>query len=159
MQLTNADTIWQTILFEYNVQHDCKHANCVASGTKAVMQERVQSGRTEMYIEHKFVSRYLINTHAFHNAHLIRAILPRHLTVPIPYAQDREAHHNRIAANFRVSQDTRRVANALKAAEKKKARNANQEKTADKGKKRMRTEESLEHEDAMIVDSDNDQRD
>jgi hypothetical protein len=66
----------KAILFEYNVQHDCHQAGCAASGKWAVLQEHVESGITEMFIEHKPSDIFLINTHAFHNAHLIRAILP-----------------------------------------------------------------------------------
>jgi hypothetical protein len=86
-----------------------------------LLQERIESGITETYIEHKPLDIFLINTHAFHNAHLIRAILPRDLTAPIPYAVDRRSHHDQIAEGLRVTQDSKRAAIALKAAEKKKA--------------------------------------
>lgn len=84
------------------------------------MQERIETPITEAFIEHKPVDIFLINTHAFHNAHLIRAILPRDLTAPIPYAPDRRSHHDQIAQNLRVVRDSKRAAVALKAAEKKK---------------------------------------
>ena len=86
-----------------------------------MLRERVDSGITETYIEHKPLDIYLINTHAFHNAHLIRAILPRDLTAPIPYTTDRRSHHSQIAQKLRITQDSKRAATALKAAEKKKA--------------------------------------
>jgi len=97
------------------------------------MQERILSEKTEAYIEHKPVDRYLVNTHAFHNAHLIRAILPRHLTIPIPYAEDRQAHHIRIAAKLQVSQEARRIKTARKAEERRKLKG-----TAKKSNKRKR---------------------
>ena len=75
----------------------------------------------ETYIEHKPLDIFLINTHAFHNAHLIRAILPRDLTAPIPYAVDRRSHHDQIAQKLRAAQDSKRAAAAKKAAEKKRA--------------------------------------
>jgi len=93
----------------------------MASGKRAVVQERVKSGVMETYIEHKPLDVFLINTHAFHNAHLIRAILPRDLTVPIPYAADRRSHHDEIAQKLRLAQDSKRAAAAKKAAEKRKA--------------------------------------
>ncbi|KAF8801376.1 hypothetical protein BYT27DRAFT_7198307 [Phlegmacium glaucopus] len=109
-----------TILFSYNVQHDCRLAKCTASGNRGVMQEHILSEKTEAHIEHKPVDRYLVNTHAFHNAHLIRATLPRHLTIPVPYAEDRQAHHIRIAAKLQVSQEARQINTARKAEERRK---------------------------------------
>jgi len=64
---------------------------------------------------------YLINTHAFHNAHLIRAILPRDLTAPIPYIVDQQSHYDQIARKLHVTQDSKPAATTLKAAEKRKA--------------------------------------
>ncbi|KAF8966812.1 hypothetical protein BDZ97DRAFT_1806580 [Flammula alnicola] len=48
-----------------------RQAGCTASGRWAVLQERVESGIMEAFIEHKHLDEFLINTHAFHNAHLI----------------------------------------------------------------------------------------
>ncbi|KIJ99114.1 hypothetical protein K443DRAFT_102717, partial [Laccaria amethystina LaAM-08-1] len=64
------------ILFEYNIQHDCCQAGCIASGKQAVLQECVESGITETSVKHKPLNIFLINTHSFHSGHLIRAILP-----------------------------------------------------------------------------------
>ena len=64
------------------------------------------------------------NTHAFHNTHLIREVLPKHLTVPVPYALDRKAHHDQIAVGLRQTQDEKRAKNAQKAAERKKRKRA-----------------------------------
>jgi hypothetical protein len=86
-----------------------------------VLQERIESGITEEFIEHKPLDEFLINIHAFHNAHLIRAILPRDLTAPIPYTVDRRAHHDHIAETLRTAQDAKRAVTALKTAKKKKA--------------------------------------
>lgn len=108
----------KTVMFQYNVQHDCRMAHCVASGKRPVIQERIQTELTEPSIEHKPHDIFLINLHAFHNAHLIRAVLPRNLTQPIPYitVANREAQHAEIAATLRNSQKEKRQ----KAAEKKK---------------------------------------
>ncbi|EDR03329.1 uncharacterized protein LACBIDRAFT_307447 [Laccaria bicolor S238N-H82] len=97
----------QDILFEYNAQHDCRQAQCTASGQRPLVQERVDSNLIEDFIEHKPLDRFIVNTHALHNAHLIQAILPRELTAPIPYAADRQAHHYSIAEDFRRSQETK----------------------------------------------------
>ncbi|KJA12723.1 hypothetical protein HYPSUDRAFT_125329, partial [Hypholoma sublateritium FD-334 SS-4] len=47
-------------------------------------QERVESGSFRSYIQHNPIERFVINTHAFHNAHRLRAALERSLVVPIP---------------------------------------------------------------------------
>jgi len=76
----------------------------------------------ETFIEHKPLQCFVINTHAFHNAHLIRAVLPRDLTAPVPYAVDRRSHHDQIAQELRVTQKAKRKAATGKAAERKAAR-------------------------------------
>jgi len=129
-------------MFQYNVQHDCRQAKCTASGKRAVIQERVQTELSESVIEHKPLDRFLINTHAFHNAHLIRAILPRDLTIPVAYSADRVAHHFSIATNLREIQDGKRQNAAEKkraAADLKKAAEASEAAaTGVTGKKRRR---------------------
>ena len=89
-------------MFQYNVQHDCWQAKCVASGKQAIIQEHVQSkvGKPNCFIEHKPLALFLINTHAFHNAHLICAALPQNLTIPIAYLEDCVAHHASIATKL-----------------------------------------------------------
>ncbi|KAJ6503828.1 hypothetical protein C8R45DRAFT_861398 [Mycena sanguinolenta] len=112
--------------FKFNVQHDCRTAKCEATGERMQMQERVESGNTENFIVHKSLDRFLVNSHAFHNAHLLRAALPRDLLAPIPIFEDRRAKHDEFASTLR---DTR----AAKRAKKKIAG-----KTVKKGKGRKR---------------------
>ncbi|KAF8887471.1 hypothetical protein CPB84DRAFT_1816628 [Gymnopilus junonius] len=76
------------ILFEYNVQHDCQHAGCTASGSQNVMQEWIMTDLVEKYIEHKPIDQFIMNTHAFHNAHLLCRIVPCNLIEPIPFTED-----------------------------------------------------------------------
>lgn len=95
-------------MFQYNVQHDCRAAQCVASGLRAVHQERVVTDLIESFVEHKALDQYLINTHAFHNAHLVRNALPRDLVAPLPYVVDRRAHHSEISASLRNIQADKR---------------------------------------------------
>lgn len=113
--------VLKDILFEYNVQHDCRQAGCAPTGEQAVLQERIKSGITEAYIEHKPFDCFLINMHAFHNAHLIRSVLPRDLTAPIPFTADRRLHHDQMAQNLRGTQESKRAKTALKAAERRQA--------------------------------------
>src|ERR1700678_2501199 len=109
------------IMFQYNAQHNCR---CPASGQRAVLQEQVELHKA--FIEHKPLDHFLINIHAFHNAHLIRAVLPRELTAPIAYSADRRGDHFSIATKLRDVQDGKRE----KTAEKKKA-NAELKKAAE----------------------------
>ena len=103
----------------YNVQHDCPLAGCTASGRQPLMQERTESNNWKACIEHKPLNRFVINTHAFHNAHLLRAALPRSLVVPILLHQDREAKHNEISRGLRSTQEVKRAAQKTRASQKK----------------------------------------
>ncbi|KAJ7060667.1 hypothetical protein C8F01DRAFT_949889, partial [Mycena amicta] len=78
------------ILFIFNAQHDCYMAKCAATGSRRVEQERQLTEITEAVIEHKDPDVFVINTSAFHNAHLLRRTLPRELTQPIPIYDDNE---------------------------------------------------------------------
>lgn len=101
----------QGVDFLYNVQHDCPLSKCTASGKQPLIQERVESGKVKACIEHQPIERFIVNTHAFHNAHLIRASLPRLLIAPIPLHQDRQSKHFEIAGGFRAAQEVKRTAN------------------------------------------------
>ncbi|KAJ7202961.1 hypothetical protein C8J57DRAFT_1735527 [Mycena rebaudengoi] len=100
----------KNLKFIFNVQHDCHSAKCEASGVRLRMQERVESDKTENYIVHGALDRFIINTHAFHNAHLLRATLPRALVAPIPLFPDRQAKHYELAAELREKLSNRKVA-------------------------------------------------
>ncbi|KAJ7868129.1 hypothetical protein B0H13DRAFT_1538882, partial [Mycena leptocephala] len=69
--------------FEVNVQHDCYTAKCAATWERLGMQERVESDQIENSIIHEPLDCFIINSHAFHNAHLLHATLPDSLA-PIP---------------------------------------------------------------------------
>ena len=105
----------------YNAQHDCHLAECTTSGKRLLLQERVESGLTETVIEHQAVDHFVINTHAFHNAHLLRAILPRSLVAPISLYQDRQAKHTEIAEKLRILQESKQATAKTCAADKKRA--------------------------------------
>ncbi|KAJ6556089.1 hypothetical protein B0H19DRAFT_1210733 [Mycena capillaripes] len=91
----------KSVLFKFNVQHDCDSGKCEATGVRLRMQERVESDQTENFIVHKTLDRFIIKTHAFHNAHLLRATLPRDLIAPIPLYPDREVKHHALATELR----------------------------------------------------------
>ncbi|KAF8918214.1 hypothetical protein CPB85DRAFT_1471943, partial [Mucidula mucida] len=102
------------IKFKFNVQHDCETAKCAATGVRKRKQERQDSDITENYIVHQPVDRFFINIHAFHNAHLVRAALPRGLTQPIPISDDRKALHFKLASQLREKTDARKAAKRLR---------------------------------------------
>ncbi|KAJ2920938.1 hypothetical protein H1R20_g16157, partial [Candolleomyces eurysporus] len=92
------------ILFDFNAQHDCYTARCVNSGTRALTQERVDSGNIERYVEHQPIDRYVINTHAFHNAHRLRSVPGlREYLRPTLLNPDRRQFHQEAASAFRQS--------------------------------------------------------
>ncbi|KAJ7653590.1 hypothetical protein DFH06DRAFT_1417140 [Mycena polygramma] len=114
------------ITFQYNTQHDCHAPDvlCEATGERSRMQERVDSGITEKYIVHKPVERFILNTHAFHNAHLVRQVLPRALVAPIALFLDRKTVHYEQAARLREIKSGKRKRAQEKRAAAKKAKDA-----------------------------------
>ncbi|KAJ7245583.1 hypothetical protein C8J57DRAFT_1679671 [Mycena rebaudengoi] len=107
----------KNLKFKFNVQHDCYSASCEASGVRLRVQERMESDQTENYIVHKPLDRFIVNTHAFHNAHLLLATLPRNLIAPILLFPDRQAKHHELAAELRDTFTSRKAAAAAKKTE------------------------------------------
>ncbi|KAJ7807985.1 hypothetical protein B0H14DRAFT_2609270 [Mycena olivaceomarginata] len=89
------------LLFKFNAQHDCLHFSCPLVHSVGPQQERSESRLTQKLTAHKDDSRFLVNTHGLHNAHLVREALPRHLTAPKPCFADRRAKHSEFAAFLR----------------------------------------------------------
>ncbi|KAJ6473049.1 hypothetical protein C8R45DRAFT_1054844 [Mycena sanguinolenta] len=103
----------EDLLFKFNAQHDCRRFSCHLVESAGPRQERSQSKLTQKIISHSNESRFLINMHALHNAHLIRETLLRHLTAPGQLFSDRYAKHSEFAAALRESGPERRaLANA-----------------------------------------------
>ncbi|KAJ7653815.1 hypothetical protein B0H17DRAFT_957259 [Mycena rosella] len=98
------------VQFIFNVQHDCYSAECTASGTRAKMQERVESDVTESFVKHQPLEQFVINTTAFHNAHLLRRCLPRSAWAPVAMftPEDRITKHKELAEQLRNSHSTKR---------------------------------------------------
>ncbi|KAJ6532204.1 hypothetical protein B0H10DRAFT_1745206, partial [Mycena sp. CBHHK59/15] len=94
------------LMFKFNVQHDCHTAKCDATGERPRMQERVESDNTEKYIVHNPLDRFIINSHSFHNAHLLRATLPRDLLAPVPLFEDRKSKHDELVAELHSKRDS-----------------------------------------------------
>ncbi|KAJ7867354.1 hypothetical protein B0H14DRAFT_2205753, partial [Mycena olivaceomarginata] len=89
------------ILFKFNAQHDCHHFSCPLADSPGPQQERSESKLTRKVRAHKDESRFLLNTHTLHNAHLVRETLPRSLTASKPCFVDRCAKHSEFAAALR----------------------------------------------------------
>jgi hypothetical protein len=112
------------------------------------MQERQETLRTISLIAHEDDGHFVINMHAFHNATLLRKILPRHLTAPKPLYIDRKARHFEIAAGLRVTQTEKRARTAAKAAATREA---------NKAKKRNREAATVEAEPAPELEPSDDE--
>ena len=143
----------QDIGFLYNVQHDCPLAKCTASGKQPLIQERVESGLFKTYIEHKPIEHFVINTHAFHNAHRLRAALERSLVVPILLypLEVRKAKHTEIAHSLRATQKAKLEACAHTAQKKKEAITSADKTGSVIPKKRTRSEMETETNDTEMA--------
>ncbi|KAJ8502455.1 hypothetical protein ONZ45_g11746 [Pleurotus djamor] len=121
--------------FAVNVQHDCLLARCEASGKRTRMQERQDSGVTDVVIEHKPLESYVVNTASFHNGSLLRAILPPSLARPIPIFTDRGAKHLECATELREK-------NAAKQAVQKAKKDAKRAQAADNEEETTETQQN-----------------
>ncbi|KAH9942016.1 hypothetical protein B0H21DRAFT_811258 [Amylocystis lapponica] len=107
----------QNVLFIFNAQHDCRMTSCSATAVENITQERAATTRTQSAISHTTAERFLLNMHALHNAALIRETLPRSLTRPKLYIEDRLVKHGEIAAHLRVTGPQKRAQTLAKSAE------------------------------------------
>ncbi|KAJ7508792.1 hypothetical protein B0H11DRAFT_1703142 [Mycena galericulata] len=152
----NAGTIFsilpaKNIKFNFNVQHDCYSAKCEATGVRMQMQERVESEKTENFIIHNPLDRYIINSHAFHNAHLLRATLPRNLLAPVPLFEDRRQKHDELATILRSTLETKRVKRKAAAALKKRKAEEDAETRPRKKKRTNPTRRHIPETDTMVA--------
>ncbi|KAJ6563490.1 hypothetical protein B0H10DRAFT_1929455 [Mycena sp. CBHHK59/15] len=116
-----------SLQFVVNVQHDCRACDCDATGISRQMQERQETEKLIRTIEHKEGSCYVINTHAFHNAALLRKFLPVALTKPRPLFLNRRSRHNELAAQLSAQQQQKRAATKAKVAATKQKKKAEKE--------------------------------
>ncbi|TEB26327.1 hypothetical protein FA13DRAFT_1756382 [Coprinellus micaceus] len=70
----------QDVQFILNVQHDCGACGCTLTGSQGRRIEREISMLFETIVNHTDQAKFVINTHALHNAARIRAYLPQDLT-------------------------------------------------------------------------------
>ncbi|KAG7093258.1 hypothetical protein E1B28_006941 [Marasmius oreades] len=90
----------QNISFLQNLQHDCRTNGCDATGTRKRINERKETDQMQAFIEHKSDRHYLINLFSFHNAHLVRHVLPCELTVPVMMFPNRLEKHLEITKDL-----------------------------------------------------------
>ncbi|EJD42815.1 hypothetical protein AURDEDRAFT_67175 [Auricularia subglabra TFB-10046 SS5] len=115
------------ILFIINVQHDCITCKCAASGTRRVLQERQDSETQVAAWQHTSAERYVVNTHALHNAAELRALLPRGLTKPRHIWRNFEQDLSQVAGTAIQAHLRKEAERKAKAAE---TRRRNKEKAA-----------------------------
>ncbi|THU97830.1 hypothetical protein K435DRAFT_721412, partial [Dendrothele bispora CBS 962.96] len=105
----------RAVLFRISVQHDCALGKCKPTGLRTVVQERIATENHTNFLVHNNRSHFVINTHALHNANLLRQVLPRDLTKPQPQhgnAEQRKAWHAEIAITVRQKMaDKRKTTN------------------------------------------------
>ncbi|THU86067.1 hypothetical protein K435DRAFT_684434 [Dendrothele bispora CBS 962.96] len=102
------------ILFSLSVQHDCRLNHCQLTAKKVVHQERKETSRQVSVLAHSNDDDFIINTHALHNATLLRQLLPRHLTEPKALHVDRHAYHLEVSKKYQDDQEKRRKVTAEK---------------------------------------------
>ncbi|KAJ3786078.1 hypothetical protein GGU10DRAFT_420697 [Lentinula aff. detonsa] len=105
------------ILFNFNTQHDCINGKCkIIQSTSYVLQERIETEKFKKVVEHSDDTRFFLNMHGLHNAHLIREALPRHLVAPTHLIDDRVAFHKQLAAGLQITGVEKRALKKAKAA-------------------------------------------
>lgn len=90
-----------------NVQHDCRASDRNASGSTPQLQEQQITDRVVHSIVHKDNMRFIINTHALHNAMLLCKFLLHYLTVPRLLFPDQHQQHTNIAVNVAAQQQAK----------------------------------------------------
>ena len=110
-------TTQQNISFIFNAQHDCEGGKCgyaIDDTSTLNSQAKTKVKRTMLHSNHDI---FFINLHALHNAQLIREVLPRNLTKPIPYVIDREEFHYKMAKKLQKRNPKKRAKAKEKAKE------------------------------------------
>lgn len=99
------------------MQHDCERSECTASDSRVEYQEREATTRTVSLVKHNDDGHFIVNVHALHGAHLIRAVFPPDLMEIPPLSDDRVQMRNNLASMLRESKKEKKE----KANEKRKA--------------------------------------
>ena len=140
-------------MFAFNAQHDCVACKC-STAPVPVLQERIITERTELQTKHSSEQHFILNMHALHNAHLIREVLPRSLTAPIPYLNDRLASHARFAAQLRQTGPAKRAETRAKTQATRTRNKLNKVAIASAQAKRQEDEENHQEDEQNNGDSE-----
>ncbi|KAJ7818865.1 hypothetical protein B0H14DRAFT_2601045 [Mycena olivaceomarginata] len=112
---------FKNIKFKINVQHDCYTTKCEATSECLCMQEHIKSDNVKNFIMHGSLDRFIINSHAFYNAHLLHTTLPRDLLALIPLFEDWKEKHGEFAEALHQKNVTKIAKKKAQPAGKKKA--------------------------------------
>lgn len=80
-----------------NTQHDCISFECDPFRREAQRQERQDSERWSLRVQHKENKTFIVNLLSLHNSTLLRSALPSELTKPLDPVPDRADHRRRCA--------------------------------------------------------------
>lgn len=97
-------------------------SRCDATQDVARIQKRQETTQTVKVVLHNDNTQFILNTHALHNAALLRKFLPRYLTVPRPLYPDRQKWHDELGAVLTVTQAEKKAETVRKAAETRRKR-------------------------------------
>jgi hypothetical protein len=99
------------MMFGFNAQHDCIAGRCKVTqqGPAFFTQERAPTTLSKPAVIHSNEAIYILNIHALHNSHLVRKVLSRNLTKPIPVCANHKALRTAAAARLRVIGPERRA--------------------------------------------------
>lgn len=102
----------QACEFIVNVQHDCAARKCALTGTRVILQERMDTGLTERAIKHNDDNNFVLNIHALHNAHRVRRIVSSKVIgcQTVPSEEERLVSHCTALAKLTASRKQKEAA-------------------------------------------------
>lgn len=99
----------QDISFSFNAQHDCEGGECGYTPGNTSAQDGQATVKAERKVIHSTHNAFFINLHVLHNAWRLREVLPRNLTMPVPYVTDRKDFHHEMARKLQKHNPGRRA--------------------------------------------------
>jgi hypothetical protein len=84
-----------------NLQHDCHHGGCEATGRQVIRQEREVTSLTRTIVKHNDDVQYIVNTQSLHNHHQVASALPHNLRQSSFHVADPAQLHIEAAALLR----------------------------------------------------------
>lgn len=84
--------------------------NCTATRGTAQCQEREATSITTIRIKHEDDAHFIVNTHALHNAHILRAVFSPDLFLVQPCCLDRKQYHMELAKDLAANEKAKKKA-------------------------------------------------